>query len=81
MRHTEELAASITREQGKTLADARGDVFRGLGARAWAAAASSACSQPRAAGAGPARGGVPGRPCVACLVAAGDLPLQAPCWA
>ena len=32
MRHTEELAASITREQGKTLADARGDVFRGLGA-------------------------------------------------
>jgi len=27
---TEELAASITREQGKTLADARGDVFRGL---------------------------------------------------
>ena len=33
MRHTEELAASITREQGKTLADARGDVFRGLGAR------------------------------------------------
>jgi malonate-semialdehyde dehydrogenase (acetylating)/methylmalonate-semialdehyde dehydrogenase len=28
--HTEELAASITREQGKTLADARGDVFRGL---------------------------------------------------
>ena len=31
-RHTDELAASITREQGKTLADARGDVFRGLGA-------------------------------------------------
>ena len=30
-RHTEELAASITQEQGKTLADARGDVFRGLG--------------------------------------------------
>mmetsp|Transcript_28534 Transcript_28534/g.47919 ORF Transcript_28534/g.47919 Transcript_28534/m.47919 type:complete len:304 (-) Transcript_28534:2369-3280(-) len=28
--HTEELALSITREQGKTLADARGDVFRGL---------------------------------------------------
>lgn len=28
--HTEELAESITREQGKTLADARGDVFRGL---------------------------------------------------
>ncbi|CAB1121155.1 ALDH [Ectocarpus sp. CCAP 1310/34] len=27
---TEELAASITLEQGKTLADARGDVFRGL---------------------------------------------------
>lgn len=26
----EELAESITREQGKTLADARGDVFRGL---------------------------------------------------
>jgi len=28
--HTDELAASITREQGKTLADAKGDVFRGL---------------------------------------------------
>lgn len=28
--HTEELAHSITTEQGKTLADARGDVFRGL---------------------------------------------------
>jgi len=27
---TEELAVSITTEQGKTLADARGDVFRGL---------------------------------------------------
>ena len=29
-RNTEALAAAITREQGKTLADARGDVFRGL---------------------------------------------------
>lgn len=28
--NTEELAHSITTEQGKTLADARGDVFRGL---------------------------------------------------
>lgn len=28
--HTEELAHSITTEQGKTLGDARGDVFRGL---------------------------------------------------
>lgn len=28
--HTEELAHIITRENGKTLADARGDVFRGL---------------------------------------------------
>jgi malonate-semialdehyde dehydrogenase (acetylating)/methylmalonate-semialdehyde dehydrogenase len=28
--HTEELALSVTTEQGKTLADARGDVFRGL---------------------------------------------------
>jgi malonate-semialdehyde dehydrogenase (acetylating)/methylmalonate-semialdehyde dehydrogenase len=28
--HQEELAAIITKEQGKTLADARGDVFRGL---------------------------------------------------
>lgn len=32
--HTEELAHSITHEQGKTLADARGDIFRGLGASA-----------------------------------------------
>jgi malonate-semialdehyde dehydrogenase (acetylating)/methylmalonate-semialdehyde dehydrogenase len=28
--HEDELATVITREQGKTLADARGDVFRGL---------------------------------------------------
>lgn len=28
--HTEELAASITTENGKTLADSRGDIFRGL---------------------------------------------------
>jgi len=28
--HTDELAAVVTREQGKTLADSRGDVFRGL---------------------------------------------------
>jgi len=28
--NTDELAMSITKEQGKTLADARGDVFRGL---------------------------------------------------
>lgn len=27
------LAANVTQEQGKTLADAKGDVFRGLGAR------------------------------------------------
>ncbi len=30
----DELAANVTLEQGKTLPDARGDVFRGLGARA-----------------------------------------------
>lgn len=29
----DELARSVTMEQGKTLADARGDVFRGLGER------------------------------------------------
>ena len=28
--HTDELALSITTEQGKTLADAKGDIFRGL---------------------------------------------------
>lgn len=28
--HTDELAHSITTEQGKTLADAKGDIFRGL---------------------------------------------------
>ena len=32
--HMDELAACVTREQGKTLADGRGDVFRGLGAPA-----------------------------------------------
>jgi malonate-semialdehyde dehydrogenase (acetylating)/methylmalonate-semialdehyde dehydrogenase len=30
--HMDRLAALVTAEQGKTLADARGDVFRGLGA-------------------------------------------------
>merc|ERR1712000_630434 len=30
VKHTDELAALITKEQGKTLADAKGDVFRGL---------------------------------------------------
>lgn len=30
--HMDELAQNVTLEQGKTLADARGDVFRGLGA-------------------------------------------------
>lgn len=30
VKHTDDIAAIITREQGKTLADARGDVFRGL---------------------------------------------------
>lgn len=30
-KHTEEIARAITTEQGKTLVDARGDVFRGLG--------------------------------------------------
>ena len=39
----DELAANITEEQGKTLADAKGDVFRGLGewacvAPAWTSA-------------------------------------------
>jgi malonate-semialdehyde dehydrogenase (acetylating)/methylmalonate-semialdehyde dehydrogenase len=29
--NTDKLAGLITKEQGKTLADARGDVFRGLG--------------------------------------------------
>jgi malonate-semialdehyde dehydrogenase (acetylating)/methylmalonate-semialdehyde dehydrogenase len=28
--HTNELALSITTEQGKTLQDAKGDIFRGL---------------------------------------------------
>jgi len=30
IKHTEDIAKCITREQGKTLEDARGDVFRGL---------------------------------------------------
>jgi len=28
--HTPELAELITREQGKTIADAKGDIFRGV---------------------------------------------------
>jgi malonate-semialdehyde dehydrogenase (acetylating)/methylmalonate-semialdehyde dehydrogenase len=39
---TEEVAALITREQGKTLADARGDVFRGLEVAEYACGAPSA---------------------------------------
>lgn len=39
--HTEELAASITTEQGKTLPDARGDVFRGLEVVEFACGAAS----------------------------------------
>ena len=31
--HSAEIAKSITREQGKTLADAEGDVFRGVQVR------------------------------------------------
>jgi acyl-CoA reductase-like NAD-dependent aldehyde dehydrogenase len=31
--HTDELAFSITTEQGKTIQDAKGDVFRGLEVR------------------------------------------------
>ena len=38
--HTERIAASITREQGKTLGDARGDIFRGL------EVVEHACSMP-----------------------------------
>lgn len=30
-KHKDELALSVTMEQGKTIADAHGDVFRGLG--------------------------------------------------
>lgn len=59
--HMDELVTAVTREQGKTLADARGDVFRGLGeqlggarlppaAAAWCGAAlfqtAGACSAP-----------------------------------
>jgi malonate-semialdehyde dehydrogenase (acetylating)/methylmalonate-semialdehyde dehydrogenase len=34
--HMDELAALITEEQGKTLVDAKGDVFRGLEVRTYA---------------------------------------------
>jgi malonate-semialdehyde dehydrogenase (acetylating)/methylmalonate-semialdehyde dehydrogenase len=40
--HAEELAAIVTAEQGKTLADARGDVLRGL------EVVEAACAVPRA---------------------------------
>lgn len=30
-KHKDDLALSVTMEQGKTIADAHGDVFRGLG--------------------------------------------------
>lgn len=34
-KHKDELAQSITLEQGKTVSDAHGDVFRGLEVRQW----------------------------------------------
>lgn len=37
------LAANITQEQGKTLADAKGDVFRGLGMQLMPCSALPAC--------------------------------------
>jgi hypothetical protein len=40
--HTEELALSITTEQGKTLPDARGDIFRGLEVVEYTCGAASA---------------------------------------
>jgi len=51
---TEALAATITREQGKTLADARGDVFRGLEVVEWAAGAPALALGDCAPGIGPA---------------------------
>jgi len=39
--HTDELASIITREQGKTLADAKGDIFRGLEVVEFACGAAS----------------------------------------
>lgn len=33
--HMDEIAESITTEQGKTLLDARGDISRGLGTVCW----------------------------------------------
>merc|ERR1711871_1478238 len=41
MGNTEDLARAITTEQGKTLADARGDVFRGLEVVEYACGAAS----------------------------------------
>ena len=38
----DELARSVTLEQGKTFQDAKGDVFRGLGEAGWCRAAAAA---------------------------------------
>jgi malonate-semialdehyde dehydrogenase (acetylating)/methylmalonate-semialdehyde dehydrogenase len=50
---TESLAATITRENGKTLADARGDVFRGLEMVEWASGAPALSLGECAPGIGP----------------------------
>lgn len=70
----DELAKSVTLEQGKTFQDAKGDVFRGLGAPAGGGAARgthlqqplAAPAQPRAAAACSSRRQRP--PAVACLL-------------
>ena len=79
---TEALAALITRENGKTLADARGDVFRGLEIVEWAAGAPALALGDCAPGVGPAMDIVTQRAPlgVAAGIFAFNFPAMLPLW-
>jgi malonate-semialdehyde dehydrogenase (acetylating)/methylmalonate-semialdehyde dehydrogenase len=81
--NTESLAAVITRENGKTLADARGDVFRGLEVVEWASGAPSLSLGDCAPGIGPSMDIVTHRePVGVCAgIFAFNFPAMLPLWA
>lgn len=80
---SESLAGVITRENGKTLADARGDVFRGLEVVEWAAGAPSLALGDCAPGIGPSMDIVTHRePVGVCAgIFAFNFPAMLPLWA
>lgn len=79
---SESLASLITAEQGKTLADARGDVFRGLEVVEWAAGAPALALGDSAPGVGPSMDIVSHRaPLGVCAgIFAFNFPVMLPLW-